>query len=279
MTTDGPAAHPTDVPSSSPTETATSTPTAPPRRQTPPTTPPTTTTTTVPPTTPTVRVDKASRYYNDVLAEHLDPASRHLEQYTRESTPRRRRASTASCSRSARRTGGRTAAAVRSAAPGRERLGPGRVALRCGPGRLGLPPLHRETSSADPASAEVGTHDGVLQAAVEHASGQVVVIAADPTCVPPAAPPTSRAARPTCSRRPRDDRLILPGDAPVAPPRSTPRRSRRTAGGAGEARRIVRADRISRTPSVRGAWSVGGAERGTVSWSVDPVYSEVRRPA
>ena len=64
-----PSTTPTDTPTSTPTETPTATPT---------------TTPTVPPTqTPKVRVHRVLRYYNDVLAEHLDPDRLHLQPYNR----------------------------------------------------------------------------------------------------------------------------------------------------------------------------------------------------
>ncbi len=75
--TEVPSSNPTETPSSTPTETPTSTPTT-----TPTSTP--TPTPTVPPTqTPKVRVHQVLRYYNDVLAEHLDPRRLHLQPYSR----------------------------------------------------------------------------------------------------------------------------------------------------------------------------------------------------
>ena len=75
--TEVPSSNPTETPSSTPTETPTSTPTT-----TPTSTP--TPTPTVPPTqTPKVRVHQVLRYYNDVLAEHLDPLRLHLQPYSR----------------------------------------------------------------------------------------------------------------------------------------------------------------------------------------------------
>ena len=64
-----PSTTPTGTPTSTPTETPTATPSPTP---------------TVPPTqTPRVRVHRVLRYYNDVLAEHLDPDRLHLQPYNR----------------------------------------------------------------------------------------------------------------------------------------------------------------------------------------------------
>ena len=71
-----------------------------------------------------------------------------------------------------------------------------------------------------------------------------------------------------------DDRLKLPGDAPVAPPRLDPEKFE-TAGTAalvGEDEAFTRTS-IDRVPEVRGAWSVADVARGTLSWSARPVYS------
>ena len=105
------------------------------------------------------------------------------------------------------------------------------------------------------------------------ASGQVVVITADPTYEPQlgAAPPTSRAARPAAAAA-SDDRLILPGVAPVAPPRIDLDTfvAAGTGGNTGEARR-----RPSRRPgsagrpgcAVTGAWVASRAARWRGLWS------------
>ena len=81
-------------------------------------------------------------------------------------------------------------------------------------------PTTRTVTPLGAAPAEVATHDGVTQVAVEHASGQVVVVTADPSHDPQArsaADVTSTEAELVAAAS--DDRLILPGVAPVAPPR------------------------------------------------------------
>ena len=166
-----------------------------------------------PPTqTPKVRVHQVLRYYNDVLAEHLDPDRDHLQPYDRKvdsketTTPRR----PAVRPRLDLPLGGRPLA-VRPPGQRRQRLGPGRLGLRRVLRRLGLPP---RDPTGDPAvrRREVATHDGVRQVAVEHADGQVVVVTADPTYDPrsrSAADVTSTEADLVAAAS--DDRLILPG--------------------------------------------------------------------
>ena len=95
--------------------------------------------------------------------------------------------------------------AVRPADHRRQRLGPGRLAVRCVLRRLGLPPLDREDSDAvGAAPAEVATHDGV-PAGRGRARQRARSWWSPPTRRTTrgrAAPPTSRAPRPTWSPQP-----------------------------------------------------------------------------
>ena len=120
------------------------------------------------------------------------------------------------------------------------------------------------------APAEVASHDGVVQVAVEHAAGQVVVVTADPTyderARGVAGISTTEADLVAAAS---DDRLILPGVAPVAPPRIDVA-AFATAGVAA----LVKPGEdfvqtgLSRSPWVRGVRSVDGAEARTVAWTV-----------
>ena len=207
---------PTTTPTATPTETPTSTPTA-----TPTSTP--TATPTVPPTqTPKVRVHQVLRYYNDVLAEHLDPDRLHLQPYDRKIDSKETTTLDGrlfALGSTYRWEDGRSRSGLQlTVASGWDQ-----VEWLCG-ASLADWDCHLATTntatSAGTASAEVATHDGVPQVAVEHASGQVVVITADPTYDPrarSAADVTSTEADLVAAAS--DDRLILPGVAPVAPPR------------------------------------------------------------
>jgi hypothetical protein len=267
-----PSEEPSSTVTTTPTETATTTPT-----ETPTSTP--TATPTVPPTqTPKVRVHQVLRYYNDVLAEHLDPDRLHLQPYSRKLDSKETTTLDGrlyALGSTYRWENGRSRSGLQvTVASGWDQ-----VDWLCG-SSLADWDCHLSTAkTATPvgaAPAEVATHDGVRQVAVEHASGQVVVITADPTYDPrsrSAAGVTSTEADLVAAAS--DDRLILPGVAPVAPP---------TIGvdafaAAGMAA-LVKAGEgfeqtgISRTPWVRGEWSVGGVARGTVAWTVEPVYSQ-----
>ncbi len=262
--TTAPTASPTSTPTSTPTATPTSTPTATP---------------TVPPTqTPRVRVHQVLGYYNDVLAETLDPDRLHLQPYDRkidskETTRLDGRLYTLGSTY--RWEDGRLASGLQL----RVASGWDQVDWLCGASYADWDCHFATTGSATPpgaASAEVATHDGVTQVAVEHATGQVVVITADPTydarargavvIAPTEADLVDAAA---------DDRLILPGVAPVAPPRIDVD----AFAAAGLAALIKPGETfaqtgISRSPWVRGVRSVDGIARGTVAWTVEPVYSK-----
>jgi hypothetical protein len=269
-----PTATPTDSPT--PTEGPTSTPTATPT-STPTTTP--SPTPTLPPTqTSKVRVHQVLRYYNDVLAEHLDADRLHLQPYSRRLDSQETRTLDGrlyALGSTYRWENGRSRSGLQiTVASGWDQ-----VDWLCG-ASLADWDCHLATSrTATPAGAapaEVATHDGVREVAVEHASGQVVVITADPTY-----DPRSRGAAGIAATEAdlvaaaSDDRLILPGAAPVAPPRID--LDTFTAAGLtalvqpGEA---FEKTGTSRTPWVRGVWSVAGVARGTVAWTVDPVYSQ-----
>ena len=160
---------PTDSASPTPTPTATATPTSEP---------------TVPPTqTPKVRVHQVLRYYNDVLADTLDPNRLHLQPYDRKVD-----------SKETTTLGGRLYALgstyrwedgrSRSGLQIRVASGWDQVTWLCGASYADWNCHLPTTKTASPpgaAPAEVATHDGVTQVAVEHAGGQVVVVTADPT--------------------------------------------------------------------------------------------------
>jgi hypothetical protein len=260
------------VPTSPTTAPTTSTPTGPTGPTGGPSTPPTpsgpgTPVVPVPPPSDgTVRVHATLRYWNEVLATHLDPTRDHLAAYSR-------------------RTGNRQST-VRDgelfalgstyawdAAPLQVRVATGwdQVEWSCG----SLPSAWSCTPGglAGSGRSEVAVHDGVRQVAVEHADGQVVVLTATPS-----------SARTTGIDADVDDllaaaadtRLGLPGDAPVAPP-TLDASDFEDAGvsalvddSRGEQWLRTRADRA---PRVSGQRSVDGASRGTLAWWAAPVYS------
>ena len=209
-----PSTTPTGTPTSTPTETPTATPSPTP---------------TVPPTqTPRVRVHRVLRYYNDVLTEHLDPGRLHLQPYNRKLD-----------SKETTTLGGKLFALgstyrwedgrSRSGLQIRVASGWDQVTWLCGASYADWDCHLSTTRTVTPlgaAPAEVATHDGVTQVAVEHASGQVVVVTTDPSHDPQArsaADVTSTEAELVAAAS--DDRLILPGVAPVAPPGSASTRS------------------------------------------------------
>jgi hypothetical protein len=246
---------PTSVPTTEPTPTTP--PSAPPT--TPPVTPPTDPPTS-PPTSPpgdpaNVRLHQVLRDYNDVLAQHLDPDRDHLQPYDRRTDDiqvTRNDAGVLFALGSTYRwrdRGGVDALEVTVAS------GWDQVEWECG------------TSTSDwdcerAGSAEVAIHDGIREVAVEHDDGQVVVLSSPEL---PAEELAEAAA---------DDRLTLPGVPPVSPPQL----AGATFAAEGLAA-LLRDDEtfvqtsIDRTPEVRGAWSVDGVGRGTLSWSARPVYS------
>jgi len=260
-----PSATPTETPSTTqvPTETPTPTPTPTPT-ETPTGSP--TSTPTVSPTPPTrtdpVRVHRVLAYYNDVLADRLDPDRAHLQAYARRIDPKH-----------ATTVAGRffSLGATFRWADGRSNDGLGvtvasgwdQVAWECG-----ATDTEWQCQGADPgahASAELATHDGLRQVAVGHADGQVVVVTADRSI---AATDDELVAAAT------DDRLILPGEAPVSPP-VLDADSFAQAGAAALVRtgESFEQTSVDRSPRVGGGWSVDGTTRGTLAWSARPVYS------
>ena len=259
--TDTPTATPTQTPSATPTESPTApteTPTATPTESptSTPTSPPT-----VPPTqTDKVRVRQVLRYYNDVVTEHLDPDRAHLQPYARRFDP------TAATS-----TDGRFFALGSTFrwAAGKSFAGLGvtvasgwdQVEWQCGASDSDWQCRVPDNAEA----AEVATHDGARQVAVERPDGQVVVVTADQSVDRTDDDLVAAAS---------DERLILPGDAPVAPPVI----DQKAFADAGLAALVVTDESfdqasIDRSPQVRGTWSVDGVARGVLSWSARPVYA------
>lgn len=256
-------------PTTSPSAPTTSTPTGPTGGpSTPPTSsgPGTPVVPVPPPSDGAVRVHATLRYWNEVLATHLDPTRDHLAAYSRKTGDRQ----------STVRDGelfalGSTYAW--DAAPLQVRVASGwdQVEWSCG----SLPSAWSCTPGglAGSGRSEVAVHDGIRQVAVEHADGQVVVLTATPS-----------SARTTGIDVDVDDllaaaadaRLRLPGDAPVAPP-TLDASDFEDAGESvlvddarGEQWLRTRADRA---PRVSGQRSVDGTSRGTLAWWASPVYS------
>ena len=242
------APTPTSTPTSTPTPTTDPTPTADP-----------TTDPTVPPTDTTkVRVHQVLRYYNEVLAEQLDPDRDHLQPYNRKTGNKE----------TTKRDGQLFALGSNYRWDGPDGLGGLEVTVASGWDQVDWECGASYTDwecHAPSAGGEVATHDGLLQAAVEHVDGQVVVLTADDVAADETALLEAAA----------DDRLTLPGDAPVSPPTLDPE-AFATAG----VTALVAPDEsftrtsIDRTPEVRGSWSVADTARGTLSWSVRPAYSD-----
>ncbi len=244
------ASQPTSAPTSAtptPTATATATPTS------DPTTPPT--------DTARVRVHQVLRYYNDVLAEHLDPARDHLQPYSRKTG-----------NKETTKVGGKLFALGSTyrwedgrALAGLEitvASGWDQVEWDCG---ASYSDWDCHVPAVVAPRAEVATHDGLRQVAVEHADGQVVVLTAASGVDTTESDLVESAA---------DVRLTLPGEAPVSPPQI----DEETFASAGVTALVRKGESFSRTsidrtPEVRGNWSVADAARGTLSWSAQPVYS------
>jgi hypothetical protein len=257
--TDAPTSTPTDVPTETPTGTPTTVPTDPP-----------TTDPTVPPTSDgKVRIQQVLRYYNDVLAKLLDPVRAHLQPYDPDVDAKQLRTNgnqLYALGSTFRWVGGRTPSTLGiTVASGWDQ-----VDWDCGASGTGWS-CHEGTTPG----SEVARHDGLLQVAVEHPSGQVVVLTADPAY--DAAGRTARGLDPSeddLALAAADSRLVLPGVAPVAPPRIDPA-AFAAAGiealvGAGERFQQTASDRA---PSVRGDWTGTRGQQGALSWALDPVYS------
>ena len=247
-----PTATPTETPTSEPSATPTSTPTLPPTGSA------------------KVRVHRVLRYYNDVLAEHLDPARNHLLPYDR----------TIDTRRATRRDGVLFAlgASYRWEASGS--LTGLQVAVASGWDQVewdcGASYSDWVCHAGDSEDTEFAEHDGVVQVAVEHASGQVVVLTADPTREAGRGSGAGHAEADLAAAA-ADDRLILPGIAPVAPPTI----DEASFAAAGVAALMRPGDTfaqtgIDRAPWVRGDWTGKGGERGTLTWTLEPLYSQGR---
>jgi hypothetical protein len=242
---------PTDEPTSTPTETPTTIPTVPPTQTT------------------KVRVHRVLGYYNDVLAEHLDPDRIHLQPYDRDVDPKQTTTANGklyALGSTYRWEDGRSLSGLEvTVASGWDQ-----VDWLCGASYADWD-CHLAATTE---TAEVATHDGVRQVAVEHAGGQVVVVTADPTHdshARSAADVASTEADLVAAAS--DNRLILPGIAPVAPPTI----DLNAFAAAGVAALVkphegFQQTGISRTPWVRGGWSAGN-EKGTLTWTVQPTYS------
>ena len=119
--------------------------------------------------------------------------------------------------------------------------------------------------------ARVAEHDGVLDVAVEHADGTVVVLTADSLFGNNSTVPVSGMglSEGDLVRAAADDRLALPGGAPDIPPPLAARRlesvGRATLLAAGEDLSGVEAYGGT-DASVRGRWFVGGQDRGRLGW-------------
>jgi hypothetical protein len=272
-TTAGPTTGPTATPTSTPTDVPTE----------PPTTAPTstpTTTPTVPPTqTARVRVHKVLRYYNDVLAEHLDPDRVHLQPYDRKVDTKETKTLGGrlfGLGSTYRWEDGRTQSGLQVAVVS----GWDQAGWLCGASFAGWDcHLADSLGSSTPSGAappEVAVHDGVRQVAVEHASGQVVVLTADPTYAARArgAADVARTEAELVAAA-SDDRLILPGLAPPVSPRRIDLGAFVSAGVAALVKpgETFEQDDVSRAPWVRGGWSVGAVKRGTLTWTAEPIYS------
>jgi hypothetical protein len=203
------------------------------------------------------------RYYNEVLAEHLDPTGAHLQPYDREVDVKHTT-----------RVGGRLlvlGSSYRWQGEGSNaRLGIAvasgwdMVSWECGATDSDW--VCDDAPAVTGTRSEVAEHDGLRAAAVEHPDGQVVVVEAPDDQAQLTAADLAAAAG--------DDRLVLPGDAPVAPP-SLDSATFATSGVASLVRdgETFTQTSLDLSPSVRGTWAVGGADRGTLSWSADPIYS------
>jgi hypothetical protein len=244
-----PTTTPTDPSTSTPTETPTATPTATP---------------TVPPTQTTrVRVHKVLRYYDDVLAEHLDPDRLHLQPYDRKLDPKEARTLDgrflALGSTYRWKDGPSIADLAVTVASGWDM-----VQWECGATYDDWD--CRSVFTGASGTAEVAEHDGLRAVAVEHADGQVVVVEADVD--------EEGLGEAELVAGAADARLVLPGDAPVAPPAL----DSATFAAYGKAALVHDGETftqtsLDRSPAVRGTWAVDGTERGTLSWSADPIYS------
>jgi hypothetical protein len=240
------APTPTETPGDTPSETPTEEPTDPP---------------TVPPTESSpVRLHKVLRYYNDVLAEHVDPEREHLQPYDRTTGhPRRTRDGDTfyALGASYRWTGG-------GSPPGltlQVASGWDQVTWECGASSSDWV-CHVPDGAAE-TTTEMAVHDGLRAVAAEHPDGQVVVVTA---------PVDSDEGDLVAAAA--DERLTLPGEAAVSPPLL----DLATFAAGGQAA-LVRDDETfaesahDRSPQVVGSWADDDSGGGTIVWSARPRYS------
>ena len=256
---DGPTSTPTELPSEEPTGSPTIAPTDLPTSSDPTTEP------TAPDPTPNGgtkgRLDRVLGVFNAVVAEYLDPGRDHLQPYDRTVDPKVTRKADGllfALGSTYRWEDGRGRSAVEvTVASGWDQ-----VDWDCGATYADWSCRPADSTAG---RAEVATHDGVRQVAVEHASGQVVVLTADPADGVTDAALVAAAA---------DDRLVLPGAAPQAPPTI----DSATFASAGAAALLSEGQSfdqtvLDRAPYVRGTWSAEGGHGGTLAWSARPIYS------
>lgn len=251
----------TSVPSSDPTQPTSGTPTTPTASPTTPTGTPTATPTVPPTDTGKVRVHQALLNYNDVLAEYLDPQRDHLQPYdrlvdTKQTT--RLDGVLFALGTTYRWEGLRTGGLGITVASGWDQ-----VEWACGASYADW--ACRSADVTEPAlAAEVASHDGVRQVAVEHADGQVVVLTTDS--------PIGSSDELVAAAA--DDRLVLPGIAPASPPLINSG-AFAEAGLAALVRQGESFDQtsIDRSPEVSGTWTVDNGAADDLTWSARPTYS------
>ena len=195
---------------------------------------------------------------------------------TARSTPSRRRPHAAGSTPSARPTAGRTALDVRPPDHGRQRVGPGQLAVRRVLRRLGLPFRDHKTPTR-PARRRRRSRPTTGCARSRSSTRR-----------PGRGGHRRRDVRRCGARRRHREHRGRPGRGGgrrAADPARASRRSRRpgststrspTAGVAALVKpgETFEQTGISRSPWVRGARSVGGVASGTVAWTVRPVYSQ-----
>jgi hypothetical protein len=263
-----PATDPSDLPTTTPTELPSEEPTGSPTGTATdlPTTPADPTTAPTPPEpTPTggtkVRLDRVLALFNAVLAEHVDPDRNHLQPYDRtidQKVTRKAGGRLFALGSTYRWEDGRSGSAVAvTVASGWDQ-----VDWDCGATYADWA-CHAAGSGA--VRAEVATHDGLRQVAVEHDGGQVVVLTTDP------ADGVTEAALVAAAT---DDRLVLPGTAPQAPP-TLDSAAFASAGAAALLAEDQSFDQtaLDRSPLVRGTWTAGNGQGGALAWSARPIYS------
>lgn len=256
--TETPSSTPSDLPTELPSDVPTTAPTVPPTPTTPTTPPTTPPVPPVPPTVGKVKVHKVLSYFNDVVAEHVDADRAHLQDYDRtvdeRSATRLDGALFALGSTYRWEDGDDTSDLAVRVATGWDQV----------PWQCGTTPSTWSCRAAD--GAEVASHDGVREVAVEHDDGQVIVVATDL--------PARELSDDALVAAAGDDRLVVPGDAPLAPLKL----DTGAFGASGQAAMVRDGEAFattaySRTPLVRGTWTVDGVSRGTLGWTAVPTYS------